>query len=257
MIMERVMDMKKTLKLLLILILLFNLSSCASQKYSISVISENGDISNTDKAYIEKEAQNSIDKISHYWQFKNKNKQDITIHIQDGFSYTNGTDIFLKNPLVKYKKAPITHEMTHCLMNLEPSVNGDNAFFNEGTAILMAELYGPKNNFQYFDSTTSRYIFTNAKQAVVGIKNLIDLKSLENNYDIFENISDSPTKVERLNRNKAYAEAGSFFLFLNDKYGQAKLKDFYYSQTKLNFKGIFGESLNNLEIEWKSYFKLK
>ena len=246
--------MKRILRILIVITLLFSLSACSSQKNNISIImSDSGKVANSDKVYIENVAQNSIDKISRYFGFKPT--QNISICIQDEFSYTDETGVFLKKVLVQNRKAPITHEITHYLMNTTPSVNSGNAFFDEGIACMMEGLYGPKNTFLYFDSKKSEFKFGNVNQEIGKIKNLIKFESLINNNDIFEAIPTSPTKEERINRSNAYVEAGSFFLFVNDKYGKAKVKEFYYSQSILDFKNIFGKSLNDLESEWVSYLK--
>lgn len=44
---------------------------------------------------------------------------------------------------------------------------------------------------------------------------------------------------------------------LDNLYRQEKIKNLYYSDSKLDFKGSFGKDLDSLEKEYLVYFRLK
>lgn len=247
--------MKKITGILIILLILINVGWAYTEKPNINIKDYNNVLNKSDKSYLFNEANKSIRLIANYWAFDKIGAIDI--HLHEGYSYTSGYEIFLKSGFVKYKKAPITHELIHALANYIPSVNSGTAFFDEGIAGLMAELYGPKNNYMYIDEKTSRPLFSTLAKCIKNLRNPMKLSYLVECNDLLENIPDIPTKKEKLQRDKAYIEAGAFFLFLNNEYGMDKLRKFYFSSKRLDFIGAFGKSLDTLEVEWKKYYKIK
>jgi uncharacterized protein YxeA len=247
--------MKKIASILIILLILISIGWAYTEKTNISIKDYNNVLNKSDKSYLSNEANKSIRLIANYWGFDKIGA--INIYTHDGYSITSGHDIFLKLSFIKYRKAPITHELTHAMANYMPSVNSGTAFFDEGIAGLMEELYGPKNNYMYIDEKTLKPLFSTLSKCIKNLHNPMKLSYLVESYDIFENIPDIPTKKEKLQRDKVYIEAGAFFLFLNNEYGMQKLRKFYFSNKSLDFKGAFGKSLDSLEGEWKKYYKIK
>lgn len=246
---------KKFLYLLVMIILMFSLSSCGKKQVKIEVIPIDMEIDSSVTQKLEKEGIDAVKNVTEYFNFKKVN--DINVFIQNGMvSSSDNTGITFANEIVMANEAPVVHEITHSLCRLQPSINQDYKFFTEGIAVMMEELYGNKNAFPYkyfrlrnSNSMSVLDIMNNIKNDYIPLS---ELKSSNKNFSTEMNKEKKTMEIRRI----SYLESGAFFLFLNDKYGKEKIRELYKSSKVLDFEGVFGKNLEELEKEFKQYYKI-
>jgi hypothetical protein len=183
---------------------------------------------------VEKEAKKALASVCPILGIKYNDPIKIRI-VKEAISSSIGGVITLDINRIKAKKAPIVHEVTHIIAE-----HDDNRFFAEGLAIYFQERFGEDDHGQFSTKHRSLYDWVKAYK-----DRLMPLKYLSNNNDIFRQLGTEKRKI-------AYLEAGSFFSFLVEKYGERKLRDLHNAST-LNYKKIYGRSLKELEFQWKMH----
>jgi len=73
---------------------------------------------------------------------------------------------------------------------------------------------------------------------------LFPINELSNNNDIFRRVGTDERRI-------AYIEAGSFFSFLTQTYGEQKVRALHNS-LRLDYEKVYGKNLKELEKEWRN-----
>jgi hypothetical protein len=198
----------------------------------ITVSTELKNISSADIEGIKKEVQVALNSIPQilgikYWE-------NIKIEIVDkGTCYADGGIVSLSISHIRDNSAPIIHEVVHILTK-----HKHNSFFSEGLAVYFQERFGGSSGFPNFSVPLDELVRNHENQ-------LLHLSQLKNDNRIFDQVG---TELRRI----AYLEAGSFFNYLVEKYGEQKLADLHNSES-LNYKKVYGKNIQELENDWKSY----
>lgn len=237
-----------------------------SKSYKVVVDSIGTTISNEDKKLIESEAEAALKNIPKYLGIKNLNEKlngrDIYITVKDDIdvSYADSTYIYLSKEFVDIKKPPVVHEMAHTLTYLDPSANIGYKFVSEGIAQLMQELYGIKGTLILGKELVNREDYSEILNEIKNENDFMPISDLIQHSNYYS--PDRASAMDRatiIRRKAAYAESTSFFLFLNDKYGEKKVRELYHSAEETNFeemcKKVFKKSVSELEKEWRDYYK--
>jgi hypothetical protein len=125
-------------------------------------------------------------------------------------------------------KATVMHEVTHVVAQLSL-----NRFYDEGLAELMVILFQPDKENP--PSVTNKLLAQHRKELI----SIVDL----NESDLcFRSQGSSSSEF-------AYAEAGSFFVFLNQKYGRDAIRALQRNRGT-DYRQAFGKDLPALEQEW-------
>jgi hypothetical protein len=220
-------------------------------KVKIIVANTDSNIKANELSDIKSKAEKAKNEIAKYFGIKDISC-DIRIHIQaQCLPEAYKTDIFLSKWHMDRKFPELVHEMTHSLMALDSKMNSTNTFFLEGTAQLMEETFGEKTSFSVL-TRSNKFIRVPVYDILkVNKKYYIPISKLINQEFL------TPTNEEEVTmRHTYYAECGSFFVFLQKKYGNNKIKELYNSKNELDFKNVYSKDINMLEKEWKAYFKL-
>jgi hypothetical protein len=189
-------------------------------------------ISYSDIDRVKEEVQVALNYIPQILGIEYRGKTRINI-IDKGICYADGGIISLSVSHISDNSAPIIHEVAHILTKHE-----HNSFFSEGLAVYFQEKFGRSDSFPNFSAPLDELVRNYKGQ-------LIDIPKLNNNNEIFGQVG---TEVRKI----AYLEAGSFFNFLVEKYGEQKLADLHNSES-LNYKEVYGKDISKLEDDWKSY----
>ena len=219
----------------LLLVIPFNVSSHVDNNETldiqIAVSTISGEVTKADIETVKNEFKDAIKFIPQILGVQYRKTLKVNI-VDDGICYAENGIIFLPIPHIRDKSAPIIHELTHIIARHE-----NNSFFSEGLAVYFQEKYGNYKNFPNFSISLDDYLKTHKEQ-------LIELSTLQNNNDIFEQIGTEKRRV-------AYIEAGSFFNYLVEKFGVKKLAALNKSSS-LNYSRIYGKTFEELETEWKN-----
>jgi hypothetical protein len=198
----------------------------------ITVSTELNNISSVDIEGIKKEVQVALNSIPQILGIKYWDNTKIEI-VDKEICYADGGIVSLSISHIRDKSAPIIHEVAHILTR-----HKYNSFFTEGLAVYFQERFGGSIGFPNFSAPLDELVRNHKDK-------LLHLSQLNNENWIFE-------QVGTVHRRLAYLEAGSFFNFLVEKYGEQKLADLHNSKT-LDFKKVYGKKIKELEVEWKSY----
>ncbi len=182
------------------------------------------------------EATRAAEKISQVLEIKTPKKLKIKI-TDAGICRTSKGWILLPITHVRNNTAAVFHETTHILAK-----HGDNRFFSEGLAIYFQEEYGKDCGFPNFSCEEFHTLLAKYRGKIFPIE------KLSNWNQIFRNVGTEDREI-------AYVEAGSFFIYLADKYGETKIKDLHSSGT-VNYKEIYGKALPELEEGWRTFAAL-
>ena len=198
----------------------------------IIVSTELNNISSADIEGIKKEVRVALNSIPQILGIKYWENTEINI-VDKGICYADGGIVSLSISHIRDNSAPIIHEVVHILTK-----HKHNSFFSEGLAVYFQERFGGSKGFPNFSVSLDELVRIHEGQ-------LLHLSQLKNNNEIFEQVG---TELRRI----AYFEAGSFFSFLVEKYGEKKLAELHNSMT-LNYKKVYGKKINELEAEWKKH----
>jgi hypothetical protein len=210
-------------------------NSITKKSEHFKVVTNLKNVSEHDIDRVLNEAEIAIEKISPILGLK-KRKSKIVIKIVDfGICRTTPErEILLPVWNVKDKTAAIVHEVTHIIAR-----HSDNKFFSEGLAIYFQERFGEDHGFPNFEGFPLDDLVRAYEDR------LIPIYKLANNNDIFRKIDTEKRKI-------ALLEAGSFFNFLVETYGEQKLEKLQNS-LRLIYNKVYGKNLKKLEIEWKKF----
>ena len=215
--------------------LIMFLSACTGTQVASTdspqvIVYTNIEVSPSDIERVKKETEHAINSISPILGVK---KPSIKIRITEkGICHTSGGVIYLPIWHVQNRKAAIVHEATHIMAKHQ-----NNRFFSEGLAVYFQERFGEDNGFPNFSGVALDDLMRNHQEQYIPIKKLI------NDNEVFRQVGTKRREI-------AYIEAGSFMNFLVVKYGEQKLTDLHNSWT-LNYKKIYGKSIQELETEWR------
>lgn len=225
---------KYIISALILMSLSFLLISAANSKELIRVYTRLKDVSENDINRVKAEADKGIEKIKQVLAIDWKKTIDIEIVDYGICRTTPQGGILLPIWHVRKKTAAIIHEVTHILTK-----QFDNKFFAEGLAIFFQEKYGEDHGFPNLLGVPLDNLVRENKER------LTPITQLAKDNDVF-------IRVGTKEREIAYIQAGSFFIFLVERYGENKLKELHDSW-RLNYKKIYGKDLNELEFEWKKF----
>lgn len=210
------------------------------QDSRIKIYSKLKDIPESEIERIKKEAIKALYAIPPVLDIEYKKKIKIEI-VEKGICRTTREGHIVKLPIwhIKNKRAPIVHEVTHVVARKHI----DNKFFSEGLAILFQNKFGEdKGGIVYYKEPQ----YLSLDSLVIKYRDdLISLYYLKHKNEVFR-------KIKSANRKLAYIEAGSFFKFLYEVYGEHKLQDFYNSRS-LDYEKVYGKNIKELEAEWLNY----
>lgn len=199
----------------------------------VTVTANLSDISQSDIERVKREGEKALNKVCPILGIKNKKRIKIQI-VKGGICNAYGGVISLPIRFVKSKQAAIIHEVTHIITKHE-----NNKFFSEGIAIYFQERFGEDHGFPNFMGQNLDDLVRSHESQLIPITKLV------NDNEIFGQVGTDRRRI-------AYIQAGSFFNFLVETYGEQKLSDFHNSWT-LNYKQIYGKNIEQLEIEWKNF----
>jgi len=234
--------MKSSIKLfsiipLLIGILLFGCVSTQkvpTKGSQITVSTSLDNVSQADIYRIKKEAEVALNNVCPLLGIQRNRRIKIRI-VKGGICNAYRGVVTLPLWHVQNKKAVVVHEVTHIVAK-----HRNNRFFSEGLAVYFQQRFGEDRGFPDFGRPL--HILVNS---YIKYKIFIPLSKLRYNNDIFRAVGTHKRKI-------AYVEAGSFFAFLSEKYGEQKLSTLHNSWS-LNYKKVYGKSMKELEAEWKSF----
>lgn len=242
--------MKRILSLLLILTVLMSGVAYGATSQSVGKITVNNVDSNITKAGMEKikeKAQKAEINIMNYFNIKNMG--DVAIHIQtQGVGSFNYADVFLSKWHIDRNMSGIAGRMACAIIQYDARINSNDVFFASGVFTLMEQLYGDKNSF---DQLTNKNVLKKTS-----IHDVLELYKKYSHHLSFL-MNDYYKLKDRNERKMGQYEVGSFFIFLNNKYGKDKINKLYYSKNPLDFEGVYGKDINTLEKEWKAYYNIK
>ena len=204
----------------------------------ITVSTSLDNVSQADIDRVKKEAEVALNNVCPLLGIKRNKRIKIRI-VKGGICNAYGGIVSLPLWRVQNKTAVVVHEVTHIVAK-----HSDNRFFSEGLAVYFQQRFGEDRGFPDFGGPL--HILVNS---YIESKQFIPLSNLQYNNDIFR-------AVGTHNRKIAYAQAGSFFGFLLEKYGEQKLSTLHNSWS-LNYKKVYGKSMKELEAEWKGFISKK
>ena len=212
------------------LILMLGCSSRGpSQKYHI-IIDDSyiGEINFQKKHALKRQLEQAIRDVTQYFDTCFTDTLYVNIFGSRGSSAGSNQIYFFVDDLPY--GGTIIHEVTHAVLPLKR-----NLFTVEGLAV-----------FMQYKFTNDRNDMRNTYRGAVSRKNdvLISLSTLIQNNSIFFLDADAAMQ--------AYDEAGSFFQFVEDTYGRAKVKEFYFRGTD-SIETIFGASVDSLDTAWRKW----
>jgi len=204
----------------------------------ITVSTDLNDVSRADIDRVKKEAEVALRNICPF--FGNTCNERINIEIvEGGICRVRGGIVYLPSWRVKNKTAAVIHEVTHVIAK-----HGDNRFFAEGIAVFFQQKFGEDKGFPNFGKNLHE--LTNSYKEA---QQFIPLSQIQYDNDTFRAVGTQKRKV-------AYVEAGSFFEFLFEKYGEQKLRTLHNSGS-LNYKKVYGKNIKGLEEEWLVFISPK
>lgn len=230
-----------SLTLCLLMILLFGCVSTqkvAIKGGQITVSTSLNNISQADINRVKKEAEVALNNVCPLLGIKWNKRIKIQI-VEGGICNAYGGVVSLPLRHVQNKTAVVVHEVTHIVAK-----HSDNRFFSEGLAVCFQQRFGEDRGFPDFGGPL--HILANS---YIESQQFIPLSNLKYNNDIFRAVGTHKRKI-------AYVEAGSFFGFLLEKYGEQKLSTLHNSWF-LNYKNVYGKSIKELEAEWKDFISKK
>ncbi|NMM64279.1 hypothetical protein HBE96_16770 [Clostridium sp. P21] len=251
-------------------VLMICLCSCSvktssnNKNYKVAVESIGTDIRDEDKKLIQDEAETALKNVPKYLGINAFNEElngkDIHVYVKADIdvSYADSRDIYLCKKMVNIKKEPVIHEMTHLLTLNDPSGNLGYKFVSEGIAQLMQELYGIKGTLL---GITNKEGYSKVLNEVKNKNYYIPISNLIQNSNCYTPESYKDMDIDsKFKRKVAYLETASFFLFLNDKYGDKKIRELYHSEKGIDFdnmcKKVVKKGVIELEKEWRDYYKV-
>ena len=190
-------------------------------------------VSQADIDRVANEAEKALNNICSILGVQNDKSVNIII-VKRGICNSKGGIISLPIWHVRNKKAAIAHEVTHIIAS-----HSYNRFFSEGLAIYFQERFGEDNGFPNFSGVPLDELVRSNKNR------LFPINELSNNNDIFRQVGTEERKI-------AYIEAGSFFSFLIQTYGEQKLR-MLHNSLNLDYEKVYGRNLKELEKEWKNH----
>jgi len=202
-----------------------------SEEGRVTVTTNLSNVSQADIDRVRNEAEKALDNVCRILGVQYNRQVAIRI-VEGGICNAYGGIISLPIWHVRNKKAAIVHEVTHIVAG-----HGGNRFFSEGLAIYFQERFGEDNGFPNFTGVPLSDLVEAYRER------LIPIHALANNNDIFRRVGTEERKI-------AYIQAGSFFDFLIQTYGEQKLRALHDSPN-LDYGNVYGKNLRELEKEWE------
>lgn len=237
-------------------------TSSNDANYKVVVNSIGTTISDEDKKLIESEAEAALKNVPKYLGIKDINKilngREIYITVKDDIyrDYAESTYIYISKRELDIKKPPVVHEMTHVLTFNDSSGSMAYSFVSEGIAQLMQELYGIKGTLMLGEELVNKEDYSKKLNGIKDNNKFMPISDLIQHSNYY-NLYSAMDRDTAMRRKAAYAESTSFFLFLNGKYGNKKVRELYHSE-EIDFeetcKKVFKKSINELEKEWRDYY---
>lgn len=156
--------------------------------------------------------------------------------LPDGIASSFANVVILPETHLESLHAPIIHELTHVVLK-----DRKNRFFCEGVATYFQEKYGEKEVFPNFSNASLQTLLRRNDKQMRPITQLI------HDNDAFD-AAEASVKGRKI----AYLQAGSFFWFLVETYGEKSLARLN-SQKQLDYEAVYGKPLAVLEKNWESY----
>jgi hypothetical protein len=200
----------------------------------VMVKSSIANVSQSDIERVKKEGEKSLNLVCPILGIEKNKRIKIQI-VKGGICNAYGGIVSLPLWRVQNKTAVVVHEVTHIVAK-----HSDNRFFSEGLAVYFQQRFGEDQGFPDFGRPL--HILANS---YIESQQFMPLSNLKYNNDIFRAVGTHKRKI-------AYVEAGSFFGFLLEKYGEQKLSKLHNSWS-LNYKKVYGKSMKELEAEWKGF----
>jgi hypothetical protein len=221
---------------------------CQRPNESLIVVKSNvKDVSQADIARLKKEAVLALDKVGSILDVSIRDTLEIVI---TNFGICNAMMDRVSIPIraVNNKTAVVIHEVTHILTLRAMGRLLFDHFYSEGIGVYFQKRFGSDRCFFETDTLQSLHdIVANIPDSL-----RIPLVELANDPSYYQYSASSEDREKNRDRIIAYKEAGSFYKYIIETYGEDKLRILHH-QDMINYKEVFDKDLAELEVEWKDH----
>lgn len=206
-------------------------------RHNIVIYNDNGALSDADYARLHDQTEKALDTVNRVLGIKKNHSVKVKI-VPSGYSSFFGDGIELPLESIRTHHAPVFGEISHLLSN-----HREERFFSEGLAVYFQEKYGEDRAFPDVPGKTLKQQLQEVQDRIIPIP------------DLAANVSLFSDNRDKEKQRMVYAEAGSFMLFLADRYGEDSLGKLNATRD-LGYNAVFGKSLEQLAREWRDYYGL-
>lgn len=246
--------MNEVLHKLILIILIFSLFSSVDafmpiklagndkEKSQIQISTKLKDISQSDIERVRKEAEIALNSIPPILGIKFNKKIKIRIVKQKGRYHIDWTNKSILLPIwyLKNKIAPIVQLISSVIVVPTTRAVVCDPVYRTGLGVFFQEKFGEDKSFYNYDIPD----LTLHDLVIMHRNNLMPLFWLK-----YKKRGYWEPEIIKL----AFIESGSFVSFLYEKYGDQKFKELYKTGCPVDYKKVYGKSIQELEKEWLYY----